>query len=107
MMTGHDRILATRLLPTAPFEVLIDPETEQVVVTWPDLSPAASLVFIAGGQSEYLVPLEPHQDWIEERLGAPRLVEVQAAVSAAVEDHWARIERIKRIYAALDGEAQP
>jgi hypothetical protein len=106
MMTAHDRIRAAKLLPMAPYELLLDTETEQVVVAWPDLSPAASIVYLAGSSSDDLTALEPHHAWVEDHLGPDRAAEVRAAVSAAVDDHWTRVERIKRIYQALDGEAR-
>jgi hypothetical protein len=104
MITAHDRMRAVRYLPTAPFELLLDPDTEHVIVTWPDLPAGLSLVYARIGDELYgFDDMCPHHAWVEEKLGAERCAEIEGAVEAVFDDHHERAARVAEIYRALEG----
>lgn len=89
MTTAHEMIRALRLLPTAPFELLYDPETENVIVTWPGLPPELSLMACEEDGEIWSLDIG-HRAKVAERLSEKRFAEIEAAIAAVYADQAAR-----------------
>lgn len=112
MTTAHEMIRAYRLLPTAAFELLFDRVCENVIVAWPDLPVALSLVLdqrasVADSDPQIVIlkHICPHHAWVTDRLGPSRRREILVAVKDVYNDHHARVDRVGQIYLMLEEEA--
>lgn len=102
MTTAHEMIRAYRLLPTEPFDLLFDPETENVIVPWSGLLPELSLMACVEDGELFGIHFG-HHDKVMEYLGASRAAEIQSAVEALYADHHARVASVAEIYRVLEG----
>lgn len=82
MSTAHEIIRAYRLLPTEPFELLIDPEGDNIIVTWPSLPPELS-VMTCEDEGEIWGIDFGHHEKVMGYVGAERSAEIERALRAA------------------------